>query len=227
MTTVIFQDNYVEPTTNTLLDAHTPDVGTGYTLLFQDASGPTLAAIAASDTGKCLTGATNLGAIYTCNTTYLSADYEIQLTVVALSATDARPLLMGVRAQDVDNMYGVRMKDIASGYQMYKKVAGTWSTLGSAVTIADGSVVKLQMIGTALKLFDDGIEVASATDSDITLAGEAWLAVGGGAELVAAGDDANTTTEFDTLTVTDVAAAPSANANLLSGKFEMKLAGKL
>lgn len=214
---VFFSDNFVEPTSDTVLNSHTPTLGTSWTLLFQDASGPTLGVQASTDTGKCLTAANNLGAIYTADVTYPSADYEVQMTITALSSTDNRPLYMMVRIQDVENMYAVRMKNVASGYQMYKKVAGTWSTVGSAVTIASGSVVKLQIIGTTLKLFDDGVEVASGTVSDHAAAGKAGLAVGGGAELVTFTDDANSLTEFDTLTVNDLGAAGGASGPLIDG----------
>jgi len=199
-----FEDAFTEAS-DTTLASHTPDVGTGYTLAWQDGSNPTFTVIAASDTLKGVS-ANNSGAIYTADATYPSADYEVEFTYIDAAGFDTRPFYVGVRLADIDNMYGVRISGLTTGTnaQLYKKVAGTWEALGTAVLIAKGSVVKVQIIGSALKLFDDTVEVDSVTDGDLTAAGKAWLGSGGGAELVESTDDANSVSEIDEFSVTDL-----------------------
>ena len=201
--TVIFSDTFTEPTSNTLLDSHVPDLGTGWTLLWNDGSLPTISAIAASDTCK-PTLTADSGVAYVAEATYPSANYEVQWTFVQANNSADRPYYVFLRLADIENMYAVRMSNVASGCQLYKKVAGTWTALGSAVTIAVGSVCKLQINGSTLKLFDDGVEVISVTDTALTATGKAGIGSGGGSELVTAGDDSSSTTEIDTLTVNDL-----------------------
>lgn len=192
---------------DTTLASHTPDTGTSWTLLFQDAAGPTFTCIATSDQCHSTTVA-NSGAIYTADATYPSADYDIVFTLVALSTTTSRKFYALVRVQDVENMYAVQMSNAVGVCRLYKKVSGTWTALGSAFDCpAVGSVCKLEIIGTTLQFYDDGVSVQSVTVSDISAAGKSGIATGGGTELVTSTDDANSITAIDTLTVTDLGAA--------------------
>jgi hypothetical protein len=200
----IFVDTFTEAASDTELTSHTPDTGTGYSRIHSDGAAPRLSAIAATDRLKVSTGGNDSGVVYTCNGTYPSADYEGEITYTAGSGFATRPFYLAIRLADVENMYALRMTAVASGHQLYKKVAGTWSTLGSAVTIATGSVVKLYVSGTAIKVYDDGVEVISVTDSSLSAAGKFGFAVGGGSELVTSTDDCNTSWEFNDLTVTDL-----------------------
>lgn len=78
-----------------------------------------------------------------------------------------------MRVQDVGNYYLASISD-ASGttpntVKLWKRVSGTFTQLGSTGTIAftRGTVhtLKLECIGTALKIYFDGVEKVSATDS--------------------------------------------------------------
>lgn len=190
-----------------LLDAHTPDVGTSWTKLFQDASGPSWTVRNTNDACLVTTNVNDLGVIYTADATYPSADYDITFTLVAHSGTGARHWGVAVRVQDIENMYAVRLRNAAGACQLYKKVSGTWTAVGSTFDgPANGSVCKLEIIGTALKFYDDGAEVASATVSDISGAGKAALWAGGGTEMPVSTDDANSITEVDNWVVTDLGA---------------------
>lgn len=198
-----FSDTFTEGS-DTTLASHAPDVGTSWSLLWNDGAAPTLLVVAASDFLK---GATvnNSGVIYTANATYPSADYDVTFTQTAGTNITTRPFYVFVRLADVDNMYAVRLVETAGGSQLYKKVAGAWTAIGSAFNgPASGSVCKLEIIGTALKFYDDGVEVASATVSDLSAAGKAGVGYGGGAELVTSTDDANSVWTIDTLTVNDL-----------------------
>ena len=196
-----FEDNFTD-TDGTLLQDHAPDEGDSWTRLWGSGAGID----AEISSNQCRAKAfLNNGVVYTADATYPSADYDITCTLVGLVANDNRPIFLIVRLQDIDNMYAVRLETTATQSSLYKKVAGTWSTLGSLFTIpANGSVIKLEIIGDELKFYDDGVEIASATDSDISAAGEAGIAFGGGTELVNSTDDGSTSNIIDTLTVNDL-----------------------
>lgn len=205
--TTVFSDTCTDVDA-TQLQSHAPETGTGYTRLHG-----TQAALDCVITSNQINPESDAddGVIYTCDATYDSADYYFQWTLVALSTTAARSAIGLVRVQDVENMYAVYLRAGGNASSLYKKVAGTWSALGSGFTApANGSVCKLEIIGTALKFYDDGVEIASASDSDIAATGKAGLAFGGGAELITSTDDAHSTNIFDTLTVVTTG-APAAD----------------
>jgi hypothetical protein len=203
-----FYDTFTAGAT-TSLASHAPDIGTSWTLLWD--SGAAVRVLQVEPTLDQLqgSGATgDYGLIYTADAVYPSANYEVQATFLT-TASAITPIYLLARVADVDNMYAVRLVTGAGGAQVYKKVAGTWSTLGSAVTIADGSVVMLSVDGTAIKLYDDAAEVVSVTDSDLAAAGKAGVAHGGAAELVTSTDDTAATSMLDTFSVTDLGASGS------------------
>lgn len=215
-----FEDTFTEAS-DTELNAHTPDVGTSWTRTLQDSTAA-ISAIAASDDARPPTTVADSGVVYTADATYPSADYEVQFTVVTAGAGTTRPIYVGVRYQDASNLYCVRLHAAASGYRLHKKVSDSWSALGTAVTIANGSVVKVQIIGSTLKLFDDGVEVDSVTDSDITAAGKSFVAMGGGTFGTASTDDVHSSLTVDTFSVTDLAAG---GATLVADTVSFSLTG--
>ncbi len=126
--------------------------------------------------------------------------------MVTLASGTDDPMYLLVRIQDQENMYAIRLNEGTGTCQLYKKVTGTWTALGSTFNApADGSVIKLEIIGTTLKFYDDGSEAASASDSDISSAGKGGIASGGGAELVNSSDDMNAGNLWDSLTITEQA----------------------
>jgi hypothetical protein len=153
-------------------------------------------------TVRCNGNSGDTGLMYTANTTYPSANYEVQATLLSTFST-ITPIYLLARVVDQENMYAVRL--ITGGNsQLYKKVSGTWSALGAAVAIAASSVVKLSVNGTAIKLFDDGAEVVSVTDSGVAGTGKAGIAHGGGAELAVSTDDTRSQSMLDDFSVNDL-----------------------
>jgi hypothetical protein len=197
----IFSDDFTD-TDGVLLQNHTPGTGTSWTQLWQSTAGVD----AEINTNRCRSdGTLNHGVMYTADGSYPSADYDITCTLVSMVGQNDRPIYLLVRVQDQENMYAVRLEATASESRLYKKVSGAWTALGSLFTVpANGSVIKLEIVGSALKFYDDGVEIASATDSDISAAGKAGIAFGGGPELAISGDDGSTSNVIDTLTVNDL-----------------------
>lgn len=204
----VFNDTFTEATATTPLQSHTPDTGTSWTQVWQSAAGLDINANYTSDTAIPESSLDN-GVVYSADATYPSANYEVQFTLTTLGTTAGTPVYIFIRLQDIDNLYAVRLDDQGgtNTCQLYKKVTGTWTALGSAFNPpADGSVCVLGINGTSLYFKDDGVQVASATDSDISATGKAGLGAGGGAELVTSTDNSSTSHDVDNFTVTDLGA---------------------
>lgn len=184
-----------------ILTDHTPDVGTSWTEII---TGACRAQIVNTGSGvRSNANSGNTGWAYTADATYPSANYEIQFESASI-LTSIRPVYVLARVQDASNLYAVRLVPSGSS-QLYKKVAGTWTALGSQFTEpATNSICKLIVNGTALSFQDDGVTVASATDSAIAAAGKAGLGMGGGPELVNNTDDLAAVVVIDEFNVTDL-----------------------
>src|SRR3990172_2791168 len=198
----IFSDTFTD-TSGVLLQNHTPTEGTSWSILWQSASGEDFAI---SSNRAVESGTISDGVIYTCDGTYPSANYSIQCTQVNISTDTDDPLFLMVRIQDVDNFYAVRLYDsdtLLNLCSLYKKVSGTWTRLGSYFnTPANGTTIKLEIIGSTLKFYAGGVELASATDTDISNGGKAGFGAGGGSELLSSSDDLDGQI-IDDLVVTD------------------------
>lgn len=116
------------------------------------------------------------GSRYTYNATPASADYSVSVDVYVastLSSSAAGPM---IRASATGpNFYMARTVQ-GTGYQLFKCVSGSYTQLGStsAATFTAGSTynLKIEAIGTAIKLYINGSGTAtiSATDSAISAA---------------------------------------------------------
>lgn len=216
---VIFSDTFTEAV-NTTLASHVPTLGTAWVLLWNTT--PRLLQVeSVADQVRGDGNGGNQGIIYTADTTYPSANYEVQFTLVA-TITSIVPVYFFVRIQDQENMYAVRLVPGTGTCQLYKKLAGTWSTLGSLFDApANGSVCKLIINGTSLSFEDDGVQVASATDGDISAAGKAGIGEGGGTELVVATDDIAATNFLDLYSVNDLGAGGATTKHPIFGGEEI------
>lgn len=155
------------------------------------------------------------GFIYVANAAsgYPTANYEVQVTLIT-AVSSIVPIYVIARNADQENMYAARLVT-GDTCQLYKKVAGTWTTLGSTfATPAANSVCKLSVNGTAIKFYDDGVEVASATDSSLSATGKGGLAEGGGAELVTSTDDVFTTIALKDFSITDLGGGGGGDARV-------------
>lgn len=212
-----FSDTFTEAS-NTSLASHTPNTGTSWTLLW-NTTPRVLQVESVADQVRGDGNGGNQGIIYTADATYPSANYEVEFTLVA-TITSIVPVYVFVRIQDQENMYAVRLVPSTGTCRLYKKVSGTWTALGSLFDApANGSVCKLSINGTALKFYDDGVEVASATDSDISAAGKAGLGMGGGTELVTSTDDISATNFLDNFSVTDLGSGGTTYTQSVSGSI--------
>ena len=158
----------------------------------------------------------NEGAAYTADATYGTADYAAEVLMTTGDTADDYNWL-GVRIEGDGDGYWLRFNaDIANFAQLYKATAAgvTWTAIGSpaAAAIADGSVVKLEVIGSTLKVYDDGVEIISTTDTDFSLPRQAGIGMG---DLTNNGSDDCSGQQLDNFKVTLYeAAGPSTTAPL-------------
>ena len=209
---LIFSDTFTEASTDRDLEDHVPDFGISWTELWATTPGVGWDVDQKNDWAKGVAlGVLSSGAVYTADAAGYSADYGVTATLLTLgsSVSDDRPIYLFVRIQDVDNLYAARLARVTAPpgptvCRLYKKVLGVWMALGAAFDPpADGSVIKLEIVGSILNFYDDGLLVASATDGDIAAAGKAGIGIGGGAELVQP-TDLNVFHTLDNLSVNSV-----------------------
>lgn len=110
-----------------------------------------------------------------------SADYYAEADVYVVSDVGETGIAIRMDAT-VDTMYLGRYRKAGGAWELYKVVAGSYTSLGtSSATLSVGSTyhMRLQAVGTAIKLFVDGTAVINVTDSDISAAGGAGVRVTG------------------------------------------------
>lgn len=153
------------------------------------------------------------------------ADYRVIATLHRLSTlpTGIADVLARVSAT-TDTRYGARYSAVTPGpgWSLYKVVRGTAAGLGVAsgetLAVGDSRQVVLEVSGTSVRLYVDGVERVGATDSAITLAGRAGVSL---ATVVGAQGADATGLQFDNLTaeslpsiVTTFALTPAWTARL-------------
>jgi hypothetical protein len=118
-----------------------------------------------------LRGNSTTAASYYYNVAPSSANYTVQslLYVVATGATQ-RTGVAGRCSSSANTLYFARL-DGTNGWQLFKRVSGSATQLGSSVsqTISAGDswTLKLDMSGTTIKCVVDGVDKISQTDSAI------------------------------------------------------------
>src|SRR4030067_560034 len=109
----VFNDTFTEVTDPVTLASHTPNTGTSWTVLIDVGGGSTLQVDSFTDTCYRDIGFLDDGVLYTADATYLSADYETQVTCIDADQSDNQCIL-AVRIQDANNMYAVRFNNVGS-----------------------------------------------------------------------------------------------------------------
>lgn len=171
-----FYDSFTESGDSTLLSQHEPDTGSGWTVLIQTGTPCELGVDATYDRlgdGEC--GLSD-GALYRTDDLPSSADVEVSVVSVEPDGSDDYNFI-ACRIQDANNMYAFKWNE--DDGQLYKRVSGTWSTLGSATSgVAADSVVLLSCDGSTITAKDDSSTLVSVTDTSITSAGYGGVGMG-------------------------------------------------
>lgn len=127
--------------------------------------------------GRARPSASTASARYRSNWEPATADYSVQAAVVAVSATGSAGVC-GRLDPATDSCYFFRRNSSGGVWQLFKFVNGTSTQLGSSV--GGAGVAKLEMIGTAIKGYVDGVEIISVTDAAVSAKGYAGVQLAGG-----------------------------------------------
>jgi hypothetical protein len=135
--------------------------------------------IVISTAGRARIGTTGFASFYYVNQAPGTADYDVQ-AVVRRMGTQARPLGPGGRmASDGASGYAVVYNDVSDQWELHRitstsaySVLGTWA---NAPSVGSDTTIKLEMRGSAIKVFVDTVERISATDANVTANGFAGL----------------------------------------------------
>lgn len=180
---VVVSDDFTRDTDTVSLGAHTPTIaGTSYSL-DEMTSVRDIQVVHTVDRAGLTGSAASNRVNYVGNPGPTNADYDVQIKIITKPASgDNDPLVLFGRWQSTGNFYAV------SGYhdgaavrlRLYKKVAGTPTSLGTdtVTALAANDVVKLEIRGTTLKVYVNGVEKISATDSEFSAAGKGGLGFG-------------------------------------------------
>jgi hypothetical protein len=157
-----------------ILSSHTPD--TGSTWVKHGSYTGDLTVDHAND--RVVGGGAALG-IYYNDAAPASADYTVQVDVVMLNNTLAGyPGVAGRVNTGADTMYRAIYDQPNGNWVLDKQVAGANTVLGTYAQSLSNSttyVLKLEMIGTAIKLYVDAVQRVSVTDSGVAAAGKAGV----------------------------------------------------
>lgn len=169
----VVQDTFTD-TAGTLLTSHTGEVGATWTNhpVFE-------ATIQITDVNRIRpsTASTANGCLAYASGVPSTADYSVSVVVVAKSLDD----LAGVRGRHdttANTCYEAiyNAVGISTQWRLAKRVAGAFTELGTfsqAISLDTAYTLKLEMIGTAIKLYVDDVERVSVTDGDVTAVGRA------------------------------------------------------
>lgn len=222
-------DQFTE-TLNTALVLHvpqpTPTVGGSWTELEKTGT-PAGQVLASSDRARADGAGNNVSLIDVVNPAPTLADYDVEVTVGAKPASGTTHAAGVVaRAADASNYYGLVLYHSAAAqhFRLFKKVAASVTSLAADTTnaVTAGDVFKLELRGTAIKVYQNGTERMSVTDSALSAAGKAGLCWG---SVYDAGDDISTAWEFDNFTVTTVETAAGHPAMRRGGRIPIGLSG--
>lgn len=205
-TAAFFEDTFDESSL-TNLTLHTPDTGDGWDEISNN-SGLVLQ-VAASSAGYCSgSGGTALGdhILMGANVTYPSANYSVQCDVIQNVVVADAPAFVTARALNLSNVYwaGLFRAAEATDIVLGKLSSGVRSTLDSDNLDLDTTAtktLKLTVDGTSLSFYVDGTLRLSATDSDLTAAGQGGIALG---ELPNTNNDVSSEWRFSNFSITEV-----------------------
>ena len=178
---VIFQDLFEEAAV-TPLASHTPDLGTGWTLLYNSAAITVIQVKPLGQSGVpnlCgpSTSENNVTALYGINPSPSTADVKLEADRYMLNWAVSNNYGTGVFARHSESggnhtFYALLMVPnlhAEHSLRLYKVVAGTATLLGSYDhTFANGDKIAFECYDAAKKVYANGVEVISSADNAIT-----------------------------------------------------------
>jgi len=174
---IIFNDTFTEGSI-TELSLHTPDTGISWTKIIARLDGDEELRVNTNGTASRNIGFSNDGVLYTADATYSTADYSVETEVAVIDTGDDWAMI-AARVQSSTHMYILQYT--STTLELYSKTAASPSgTLidSATMTISNGDIVKLEVIGSAIKGYVNDIEIVSGTNTDHAAAGKAGIGMG-------------------------------------------------
>jgi hypothetical protein len=170
-------DTFSEPTINTVLSSHSAETG-GACWVEHGSYTDDLSVSEANDRITALAGA-DFG-LYYCSVAPASADYEVVGDIYVVSNLAAGyPGVVGRVNTAADTMYQVYYDQVDGQWELYEVVAGVSTARGTYTQALSNSTtyaLKLEMIGTTVKVYiDGGAAVITDTTGTITATGRAGV----------------------------------------------------
>lgn len=174
---IAFSDAFTEAST-TLLNAHTPNVGTSYSLV--SSTGSATFSVYAATALKPTTTVANSGCLYVANTTLPASDMEVSIRIVTVATFD-NTIGLVFRHKDSNNFYLLTVSSSYQATRLYKKVAGTWTDLGlmnSLIVGTNGDTWKARIVGSTIAVYRNDILLKLVTDTSISGSGLGGISAG-------------------------------------------------
>ncbi len=208
-----YTDTFTEGS-NTVLTSHTPDSGGTWTGLLDTTAGASVPTVF-SATGV-LSPSANSNSNRVASTvswTPATADYDVTMVADGVSAGDDAFWIIA-RCTDASNFYAAVFYGGATTCYIIEVVAGVVADLTSgAATIANGDSLKFELIGTALKVYQNAVQILSVTDASLASAGKVGIGFG---NIRTALDDVNTSVDITSFVLTDIVGGSSVVPIVLS-----------
>ncbi|MFH0846161.1 MAG: Ig-like domain-containing protein [Patescibacteria group bacterium] len=213
-----FYDTFTGNYWTNIVTSHTPETGTGWTQLISNNGGSLMLH---TNLLGVYGNASNTGSLYVANGTYGSADYEVSVNLAFAGGDYDYTRSLAIRVQDANNMYLLRFSSRV--FQIYKRVSGNWTLLGSGYTYPSGNTssspytgdkVTLRAMGNTISALINDVEIFNVTDSDISATGQAGVGIG---YVNISTDDSGTGVEIDNFFANSVvidSTAPSVSVTL-------------
>ncbi len=185
--TIIVKDRFTEAVGDTELSIHAMDTGAGWTEFENVGGAATIEAKEATDYAETGDGGLSDGSHYKVDTATSGADYSVLVNARPDNGDDVSYIFCRVQSGATPDLYAVELDGDTNAAQIYKRVSGSWTALGSTFGAGQNHMpYQFECNGSDITVYRNGVSVASASDSDITGAGRGGIGIGA---LRNAGDD--------------------------------------
>lgn len=182
---IIFQD-FFEEEVETLLEHHTPDIGTGWSILFDSFTTAVVVVKPLGGAGELYvvspdTSNNGMGRAFALQPAPTSADVAVEIDVFETDWSRANTYNRGLFARDTGGHTHYAVSILPNGnsqpsIRLYKTVAGSSDVIGSHdATLQNGDVIRFECYDAAKRVLLNGVEVISVADNDIAGPGGAGL----------------------------------------------------
>ena len=172
----VFSDTFTAAST-VLLNAHTPTVGTSWSLALST-GGATYTVLAGAGYVRPTTTLSNVGCLYLANNVAPAAAVQVSITAPTV-VSGANTVGLVFRYVDSNNYYLLTLSSTQSNCILYKKVAGIWTNLGTtSIGMAAGAVWRVRAVGSNIVVYANNVIVKITSDTGISAAGLCGLSAG-------------------------------------------------